>query len=114
MAWLSLNALRSVAVLALGGGASLALVLTARDNLAILRRKTLEYQAELAREVAFLRMKVSAREIARAQLCLLLLSLGSLLWGNLVVASFALLPVVCVVPVLGTRRARRISALETQ
>lgn len=109
-----LEGLRAFVVLCLGPGGALLLALTAAENLAFLRVKLREHHGELNREVQFLRLKVSARQIVWAQVACLSLSLLAMLLRNPLLASLASLPAFCVGPVLSTRRARRTTDIEGQ
>ncbi len=111
---ISLDALRGFAVLSLGAGAAALLALLVRENFARLRRFLVRHHAELQRELSFLRSPFRSRRLLELQCIFTGLGLASAVWGNLVLASILVVPVFCVGPVLGTRRARRIAALESQ
>jgi tight adherence protein B len=111
---LGASELRWLAVVAGGGGAACWAVLFLVGRLSSARHGLLRYEQALHRDLSFLRVPISARQVLAAQGALCLASGCVSLTLPPLLASLTLLPVVCVAPVLQTRRAHRIAALEEQ
>jgi tight adherence protein B len=111
---LSLPLLRWLVLAGLGCGAAVFSWFALLEGRAFIWQRASSHLAELTREVSFLRLQLSARHIALAQLGLFLLALGALLAKHPLLASLAALPALGVKPWLQVQRAKRVSALEQQ
>lgn len=106
----SLELLRGLAVLLLGG--SLPLVLSARYGQA---RQALDgYEARLARDLLYLRVPLAPRHVTAAQGVLLALAVVAALLPSYGIASLLMSAALSVRPWLTYQRSRRTTALEGQ
>jgi tight adherence protein B len=111
---LDLSTVRALGVSFLGGGLAgfVSLWLTARGArlVALMRR----HEAELSRDLAFLRLPLSARHLSLGQLACMMAACLSCALGHLLVASPFSVLALSVRPWLSARRARRVNAIEAQ
>ncbi|MFT3928085.1 MAG: type II secretion system F family protein [Myxococcales bacterium] len=106
--------LRLASVLGVGGAGCAFALFTVRAYLVVARRKLAAYHDALVRECSFLRLAIAPRHLLFGQAALVALALLALALGNPLAASVVVLPALCLQPVLGMRRARRIAELESQ
>lgn len=114
MSQLDTSWMRGVSVVLLGGGAGVVLFWFARQRAAALLAHVRDYERALARDLSFLRMAQTPRQVVVAQGVALAITLLSVLLGFWLLASVLVVLVCAPKPWLHGRRVKRVNAMEEQ